>query len=69
MKFRDLTTKTDKELQELVISTKKQHAQLAIDMRTKQVTGVKQVAALKKTIARTLTLLRERELAKMEQQS
>jgi len=60
MKIVELTQKTDKELQAVVTDTRKELAQLAIDMRTKQMPNVKQVQKLKKTIARALTVQNDR---------
>lgn len=64
--LKTLTAKSDKELMDLISDSRQQLATLAIDMRTKQVPGVKQIAAHKRTIARCLTLLREREISKLE---
>lgn len=62
MKLKDITPKTDAELDALLLDSRKQLVQLAIDMRTKQVPNVKQTSALKKTVARTLTIRRQRAL-------
>jgi ribosomal protein L29 len=62
MKLKDIVAKTDNEIQTLVADSRKAIAALAIDMRTKEVTGVKQIAAHKRIIARSLTVLRQREL-------
>ena len=62
MKLKDIITKSDKELQSLVADSHKAIASLVIDMRTKEVKGVKQIAAHKRTVARALTILRQREL-------
>lgn len=66
MKLQDITKKTDQELAELLTSERKALAQAVIDSRTKEVKHVKIQAAHKKTIARALTLQREREIAKEE---
>ncbi len=66
-KMNDLTQKTDVELAALLADSRKQVVQLAIDMRTKQVANVKQMHGLKRTIARVLTLQRERDLVKLAQ--
>lgn len=66
MKTTDVRQKSDAELQTLLADSRKQLAQLAIDNRTKQSGNVKQIAALKRTIARTLTIHRERELEQEE---
>ncbi len=62
MKLKDIVAKSDKELHDLVADSRKAIAALAIDMRTKEVTGVKQIAAHKRIVARSLTVLRQREL-------
>jgi ribosomal protein L29 len=66
MKLQEITKKTDQELAELITSERKALAQAVIDSRTKEVKHVKQLAAHKKTIARALTIQREREIAKEE---
>ncbi len=67
MKLSEIVQKTDKELTELVTEQRAKLSALAIEMRTKQVTNVKQISATKLVIARALTMLRERELVKLEQ--
>jgi large subunit ribosomal protein L29 len=62
MKMTEINQKTDAELLALLGESRKSLAQLAIDTRTKQVANVKQIQAVKKTIARTLTLQRARQL-------
>lgn len=66
MKLVEITKKTDKELAELITSERKALAQAIIDSRTKEVKGVKIIAAHKKTIARALTIARERDIARKE---
>jgi large subunit ribosomal protein L29 len=66
MKFKDITQKTDKELVTMLTDTRKQLAEAKVDMKTKQVSNVKQIQALKKTVARVLTVQREREFTKEE---
>lgn len=62
MKFAEITQKSDAELATLLADSRKQLAQLAIDSRTKQVANVKQIHAVKRTVARTLTLQRQRQI-------
>jgi ribosomal protein L29 len=69
MKFQDITKKTDKELTALLADTRKQLLQASMDMRTKQVKNVKQIAALKTTIARALTEQRQRELTHVKEEN
>ena len=66
MKLTEITQKTDAELQQLIDSQRAELAKVVIDSRTKEVTDVKQQGRLKKTIARALTIAREREIAKKE---
>jgi ribosomal protein L29 len=66
MKLQDITKKTDAELKELLTTTQADLAKAVIDSRTKEVKDVKQTGRLKTTIARTMTIIREREIAKME---
>ncbi len=66
MKHQEITRKTDAELAELIRMSRADLAQAVIDSRTKETKDVKKLARLKKTIARGLTITREREIAKME---
>lgn len=66
IKIADITKKTDKELNDFIIAEQAALAAAIIDSRTKEVKGVKIQAGHKKTIARALTIRREREIAKME---
>lgn len=67
MKLADITAKNDKDLATLLVESRKQIAGLAIDMRTKQIPNVKQVSALKKTVARILTTQNHRALNSKEE--
>ncbi|HVQ44732.1 MAG TPA: 50S ribosomal protein L29 [Candidatus Saccharimonadia bacterium] len=66
IKLNEITKKTDQELNDFIVSERAALAQAIIDSRTKEVKGVKILAAHKKTIARALTLRRERAIAKEE---
>jgi ribosomal protein L29 len=66
MKLQEITKKTNAELTELISSTRAELAKAVIDSRTKEIKDVKQLSRLKKTIARALTIAREREIASME---
>ncbi len=66
MKLTEITKKTDAELRELIAATQSDLAKAIIDSRTKEIKDVKQQARLKKTIARALTIAREREIASQE---
>jgi ribosomal protein L29 len=67
IKIADITKKTDKELTDFIQSERAALAQAVIDSRTKEVKGVKIMAAHKRAIARALTIAREREIAKQEE--
>ena len=69
MKLQDITKQTDQELTGLIKSEREALAKALIDSRTKEVKGVKILAAHKKTIARVLTVQREREIARQEQEA
>ena len=66
IKISEITKKTDKELNDFIIAEQAALASAIIDSRTKEVKGVKIQAGHKKTIARALTIRREREIAKLE---
>jgi ribosomal protein L29 len=66
MKLQDITKKTDQELADLIRTEREALATAIIDSRTKEVKNVKLLAAHKKTIARALTIQREREIAAQE---
>lgn len=68
MKLPDITKKNDKELAELLNSSRAELAKAIVDSRTKEVTDTKQQGRIKKTIAQALTITREREIAKEEEQ-
>ena len=69
MKLQDITKKTDVELTELIRTSRAELAQAVLDSRTKETNDVKSLHRIKQTIARALTIAREREIAKMEAQS
>lgn len=66
MKLADITTKNDQELMEFIRTERAALAEAIIAGRTKEVRNVKTLAAHKKTIARALTVAREREIAALE---
>lgn len=66
IKISEITSKSDRELADFIAAEQAALAQAIIDSRTKEVKGVKILSAHKKTIARALTLRREREIAKEE---
>ncbi len=66
IKLAEITAKTDAELETFIASEQAALAQAIINSRTKEEKGVKILSAHKKTIARALTLRREREIAREE---
>jgi ribosomal protein L29 len=66
IKLQEITKKTDQELDLFITEERAALAKAIIDSRTKEVKGVKILAAHKKNIARALTIAREREIAKEE---
>jgi ribosomal protein L29 len=66
MKLKDITSKTDAELVTLITSLRSDLAKAVVDSRTKEIKDVKQIGRLKTAISRTLTVARERQIAKME---
>lgn len=67
MKYKEISTKTDKELTVLLADSRKKLAEALIEMRTKQVSNVKAIAGIKKTIARAETALKEKDLKLTEE--
>jgi len=66
IKITEITKQTDQELAALIAAQQAALAAAVIESRTKEVKGVKILSAHKKTIARALTIARERAIAKME---
>jgi ribosomal protein L29 len=66
MKLADITKLNDQELTDLLKAERGRLMQAVIDSRTKETHNVKTLAAHKKTIARALTIAREREIARQE---
>jgi ribosomal protein L29 len=62
MKLVDITQKSDKELATLLADSRQELAQARVDMRSKQASNVKQIAAVRKRVARILTIQKNREL-------
>lgn len=68
MKLREIAERTDKELTQLITDTQDQIASARVDLRTKQVPNVKQIKALRKTLAQAKTIARQREIGAEESQ-
>lgn len=66
MKIKDIAAKSDKELTALIAEQQAQLTKLLIQSRTQKMPNVKQIQAVKKTIARAKTLTREREITQQE---
>lgn len=66
MRLAEITEKSDKELENLVLEQRQALAKHLIDMRTKKVPNIKQTAAIKRIIAQSLTIKRQRELSVSE---
>lgn len=62
MKFTEITNRSDAELKTLVAEQRRALRDAIIEARTKEVKNVKAQAALKRTIARALTVQRQREI-------
>ncbi|HSH31517.1 MAG TPA: 50S ribosomal protein L29 [Candidatus Saccharimonadales bacterium] len=68
IKLRDIAEKTDAELELLINEQRARLAQIALELRTKKVTHVKEAAGAKRTIARALTIKRQRQTTQLENQ-
>jgi ribosomal protein L29 len=66
MKLTDIVKKTDAELIELITATRAELATAVIDSRTKEIHDTKQIGRIKTTLARALTISRERAIASEE---
>ena len=66
MKITDITKKSDKELNDFIVSSRAELAKVVIDSRTKEVRDTQAQGRLKKTIAQALTIQRERQIIQEE---
>lgn len=66
MKVTEIANKNDKELAALISDTRKQLVDLMIESRTKESKNVKAILAVRKQLARALTIERQRELGREE---
>ena len=66
MKITDITKKTDKELAQFIQTSREDLAKAVVESRTKEVRDTKTLGRLKKTIARALTIERERQIVQEE---
>lgn len=60
MKIQELKQKSNKELTKLLIESRERLRNLKFDLASGKVKNVRQIRALKKEIARTLTILKEK---------
>lgn len=67
MKTTDIAKLNETELSNLIVSSRADLATAVVESRTKEIKDVKQIGRLKKTIARAMTMTREREIAREEQ--
>jgi ribosomal protein L29 len=66
MKIAEVVQKSDKELVTLLAEQQAKLAELRVDYRIKQVSNIKELAAVRKTIARIKTIMRERAITAAE---
>jgi ribosomal protein L29 len=63
MKLNKIVEKNDKELEALIAESRAKAAEIAINLRTTKVANIKELHEVKRTIARAMTVKRQRELA------
>lgn len=66
MKTTEIVQKTDKELVTLLADQQAKLAELRVDYRVKQVSNIKELAVVRKNIARIKTIMRERAITAAE---
>ena len=69
MDFKELKTKTEKELTELLAKNREQFRDLRFKVSAKQLKNVKEIDFVRKAIARILTLLKQRQIRPDEHSS
>lgn len=62
MKLAQIVEQSDKELEQLLKTSRESLAEAMVQLRTQKVPNVKQIAGIKKTIARVQTIERQRAL-------
>ena len=60
MKFKEITTKTEAELKQMLVEFKTKAHDLSVKMKLGQVKNVKELGKVKKDIARILTFLSQK---------
>lgn len=68
MKVAEMAQKNDKELAKVIADARKSISDLVIESRTKESKNVKAILAARKSLARGLTIARQRELGAEENQ-
>ncbi len=66
MKIKEIAEKKDKELDKFINDSKGKLLKLSFDVRTKESNKVRELRAIKKDIAKALTVKRQRELVAEE---
>jgi len=66
MKTTEIVQKTDKELATILADQQSKLAELRVDYRVKQVSNIKELAVVRKTVARIKTIQRERAITAAE---
>lgn len=66
MKLADITQKNEAELAELITAQRTKLSEAVLESRTKEIRNVKTQYAIKRTIARVLTVQRQRQIGQLE---
>jgi len=66
MKLADITQKNEGELAELITAQRTKLSEAVLESRTKEIRNVKTQYAIKRTIARALTVQRQRQIGQLE---
>lgn len=69
MKIKELRQKTEKELKDLLDEDRFKLAQFKFDLASKKLKNIKQLAELRKDIARILTISKQKEQAPQDKKS
>ncbi len=66
MKVAEIIKVSDKELDQIITDNQRKLSDIAVEHKTKKVSNVKEIASVKKTIARVLTIKRQRQITQQE---
>lgn len=69
MKAKDIRNKSNTELQKDLAESRAKLLQLSVDCRTKEVKNVREIRAVKRMVARILTVMAEQSTAKQGEKS